>query len=85
MSSKTTTSTLVCPTCGNSFPIMRRASMQRGKFHRKIMYCPKCKKETNHIEAMEIDKLMALLEFKEESDMSENEYRVYKLLKKKGE
>ena len=29
---------------------MRKSGFQHGRFHRKKLYCPHCKKEVNHIE-----------------------------------
>lgn len=39
-----------CPRCGNRNISLPRPKRQREKFHRKMLYCFTCKKETNHIE-----------------------------------
>lgn len=83
--SKTIKTDLVCPECGNVFPIMRKASRQRGLFHRKRLYCIVCKKETNHIETKDFDMLLAAISFKGEDRLNENEKEVYQLVKKRSE
>jgi formate dehydrogenase maturation protein FdhE len=40
-----------CPICGEAgIPLMRKTGHKHKKFHRKWLYCPTCKKETNHVE-----------------------------------
>lgn len=40
-----------CLACGKEgIPIGRKLSLQKGREHRKRMYCPWCKVEVNHIE-----------------------------------
>ena len=40
-----------CLKCGNlGIPIMRQRGHERGKFHRKKLYCLHCKQEVNHME-----------------------------------
>lgn len=40
-----------CMNCGREgVPIFRKAGKEKGKFHRKRLYCPWCKIECNHIE-----------------------------------
>lgn len=40
-----------CMNCGKkAIPLARPHSLQRGKFHRKKLYCPWCKNVVNHIE-----------------------------------
>ena len=40
-----------CLNCGlKGIPLMRPNSRKREKFHRKKLYCPHCKMETQHVE-----------------------------------
>lgn len=40
-----------CLKCGQlGIPIMRQRGHERGKFHRKKLYCLRCKQEVNHME-----------------------------------
>lgn len=40
-----------CINCGKKgIPLRRKVGFQHGRFHRKKLYCPYCKKEVNHIE-----------------------------------
>lgn len=40
-----------CISCGEKgIPIMRERCKQRGKGHRKALYCVRCRKVINHIE-----------------------------------
>lgn len=40
-----------CMNCGQKgFDLPRKKNHQHGKFHRKVLYCPWCKEEVNHIE-----------------------------------
>ena len=40
-----------CIKCGKKgIPLARQTGHQRGKFHRKKLYCLSCKQEVNHIE-----------------------------------
>lgn len=40
-----------CINCGTkSISLMRPVSIQRGKFHRKLLFCFHCKHTVNHIE-----------------------------------
>ncbi len=41
---------MVCKECGGVFPIRRRACRKRKRGHIKTMYCPWCKKTTQHKE-----------------------------------
>ena len=42
---------LYCINCGNkSYTLPRKTSKLKEQFHRKLLFCPKCKKEINHIE-----------------------------------
>lgn len=44
-------SRMFCSQCGKEgIPIPRKESHLREKFHKKWLYCPSCKKKTNHIE-----------------------------------
>lgn len=47
----TTQSDFYCLQCGQKgIPLRRKPGQQRGKFHRKKLYCYHCKVEINHIE-----------------------------------
>lgn len=81
---KTIQTKMVCPECGNVFPIMRKMNKQKKLFHRKWLYCPKCQKTTNHIEGKDLDKLLKEIELKEKSIRTEEEIKVYKLVKKEN-
>ena len=48
-------SQLICPGCGNKFPIPRRNGSMREKGHRKWIYCPYCKEMQNMLEIREFD------------------------------
>ena len=54
-------------------------------FHRKYLYCPTCKKTTNQLEMKEYDKLLEMIDRKEDASMTEDEKKVYKLLKKRSD
>lgn len=44
-------STFYCLNCGQpGIPIMRQIGHERGKLHRKKLYCPHCKMTINHVE-----------------------------------
>lgn len=53
-----------CPECGTVTPLARKISKQKEKFHKKKLYCYKCRKELNQVECknqIELD------EFKEKN------------------
>lgn len=53
-----------CPECGSITPLARKVCKKKEKFHKKRLYCYKCKKELNQVECrnqMELD------EFKEKN------------------
>ena len=53
-----------CIACGlEGIPLSRKLGQQRGKFHRKKLYCPHCKNTVNHIECKTIEEVEI---FKEE-------------------
>ena len=83
--SKTIRTDLICPECGCIFPIIRRECNQKKAFHRKYLYCPTCKKTTNQLEMKEYDKLLEMIDRKEDASMTEDEKKVYKLLKKRSD
>lgn len=76
------TSNYICLECGNIFPLMRDLGAQKQLYHRRRLYCVNCKKNTIHLEVRDIDRLKAELEFINKEQMTKDEYRVYKLLKK---
>ena len=39
-----------CEECGNDFPVPRKNNKFREKGHIKTIYCPFCKKKTQHVE-----------------------------------
>ena len=82
---KTIKTYLICPECGNIFPIIRKESKQKKAFHRKYLYCPVCKKTTNQLEMKEYDKLLEMIDRKEDTSMTEDEKKVYKLLRKRSD
>lgn len=78
---KTIQTDLLCPECGNIFPIQRKKSKQKKVLHRKWLYCPICKKETNHIEVKNLEILFDKILQKEENQRTEEEQKVLKLIK----
>ena len=80
---KTIQTTLICPECGTRFPIMRRLGKQKEQFHRKWLYCYRCKKETNHIEGRDIDSLIAQMDLLGEREFNKQEKEIYHLVKKR--
>lgn len=56
--------TFWCLNCGNqALPLLRKQGQERGKFHRKKLYCFKCKIDINCIECRNENEIK---EFKEE-------------------
>ena len=52
-----------CINCGEAtLPIMRKSGQERGKFHRKKLYCYHCKQEINCVECKNENEIQ---EFKE--------------------
>lgn len=48
-----------CMNCGKEgIPISRNRGRDRGKFHRKVLYCPNCKKTVNHIECRDDEEIV---------------------------
>ena len=53
-----------CLACGaEGIPIQRKQGQQRERFHRKKLYCPRCKNTVNRIECRTIEDIEV---FKEE-------------------
>lgn len=52
-----TISTLVCTQCGAKMYVPRGMGQQRGKMHKKHMYCFNCKEITAHLEVRAFDHL----------------------------
>ena len=53
-----------CLACGSEgIPLQRKRGQQRGRFHRKKLYCPHCKNTVNHIECKTMEEVEI---FKEE-------------------
>ena len=75
---------LICPECGSVFPIMRKQSELRKQFHIKTLYCPFCEKLTDHIEIINLDFWLEEISRKKETDKSEEEAKVYSLVRKRG-
>jgi hypothetical protein len=47
-----------CLACGSEgIPLQRKRGQQRGKFHRKKLYCPHCKNTVNHIECKTMEEI----------------------------
>lgn len=70
----TNSSSFYCMNCGEKgIPVCRKKSKQKGKHHRKKLYCIHCKNEVNHIECRndveveEFKKAFAAGEYKEEA------------------
>ena len=82
---KTIRTDLICPECGSIFPIMRRENKQKNSFHSKYLYCPTCKKITNQLEMKEYDKLLEMIDRKDDKSKTEDEKKVYKLLRKRSD
>ena len=82
---KTIETTLICPDCGNSFPIRRKSGKQKELCHRKKLYCYICKKETNQVEARDLDSLLASLIFVDGNRYTNEEKEIMQLIKKRGE
>ena len=81
---KTVSTDLICPECGNVFTIMRRTSRQKKYYHHKQLYCPICKRKTNHIEMKNYDILIEKIETKNDNQRTEEEQKIYKLLRNRG-
>jgi len=79
---KTIQTNLLCPECGNIFPIQRRVSKQKKALHKKWLYCPICNKEINHIEIRDIDIILDKILEKEEKQRTEDEQKVLKYIKR---
>ena len=69
-----------CMKCGQKgIPLFRPRSLQRGKFHRKKLYCPHCRVTVNHVECRsdwEVAEFKTLFSdgfFQEEAEMSVKE------------
>ena len=85
MSNKVTKSDLMCLRCGNIIPTWNYMGTQRKMFQTKYLYCPMCKKVTNHIEAKDLEKLLFILDNITEEEKTEDEKKVYQLLRKRGD
>ena len=83
MSNKVAKSDLMCLRCGNIIPTWNYMGTPRKMFQKKMFYCPKCLKNTKHIELQNIDTYIASLEFKDPETMTEQEKDIYKLIKKR--
>ena len=84
MRKSTVSTSLICPECGNVFPIMRKANKEKSLYHRKWLYCIRCSKTTNHIEVKDLDRLIYYLENTPEEEKTAEEKKVYKLIKNRG-
>ena len=78
-----TKASLICPECGNVFEIVRNRGRQKELFHLKRIYCYKCKREINHIEAKNLDFLIEEISRKPEIDRTIEEQKVYQLVRKR--
>ena len=79
MKCKTVRSDLLCSECGNVFPISRTIKGQRPRYHIKTIYCPICKRSTDHIEVKDLDLLLAQISMTPEKERTENQQKVYTL------
>ena len=51
MAKRYETHKFLCLNCGQEgIPLSRRVGHQHGRFHRKKLYCVKCKTDINHVE-----------------------------------
>mgnify|MGYP004637869535 CR=1 FL=1 len=58
-----------CINCGNkSYTLPRKTSKLKEQFHRKVLFCPCCKKDINHVECRNEEEVK---EFKEAYDNGE--------------
>ena len=80
----TVQTTLICNECGNIFPIMRKEAKQKKSLHVKDLYCPKCMKVTKHLETKDWYIVYEMIASKDEEKRSEEEQKVYTLIKKGG-
>ena len=39
-----------CLNCGNKYTLPRKSNRRKEAMHRKVLYCPFCKQEVNHVE-----------------------------------
>lgn len=74
---KTELHSFYCIHCGNkSMELPRPRSLRRERFHRKVLYCPKCHVDVNHIEVKDEDDRFDFLDlfergvFKDEAEES---------------
>ena len=82
MKGKRVNTNLICPDCGNVFPLQRKLFKQKKNFHLKKLYCPMCCEVKNHIEIKDIDMFIAEYE-NGLYDKTEEEVKVYSLIKKR--
>ena len=60
---KMTTHSFYCIKCGNqSIPLPRKDGFKHNKFHKKKLYCYKCKETINHVECTNKDEVEIFLE-----------------------
>ena len=83
MNKKVAKSDLICLQCGEYFPTWKDSGTQRKMYERKVLYCPKCQKNTTHVELQNIDVYIASLKFREESTLTDEEKEIYRLIKKR--
>ena len=67
---KVTTEThhFFCLNCGKDLPLSRKSSQRKIEGHRKVLYCPFCKKTCNHYECITFAEIQS---FKEGFDNGE--------------
>ena len=82
MSNKVTPSGLLCLKCGNNTITWRYMGIQKKMYHKMMLYCPVCKKDTKHIELKNMDEFIASLNFKDEETLTEDEKKILQLIKK---
>lgn len=83
MSNRVAKSDLMCLQCGNTIPTWNYMGTQRKMYQKKVLYCPNCHKSTKHIELQDIDVFIASLEFKDPETLTDEEKKIYKLIKKR--
>lgn len=64
MSCSTTEHQFYCINCGKrGIPLARKCGKQRGKFHRKKLFCLNCQCEVNHVECRNQEEIDQFLEW----------------------
>ena len=81
MNKNSSTTSLLCPVCGNILPLVKKSSRIKELFHRDKIYCYVCKNYTKHVEIKNIEELTAILDLQKEEKFGEKN-KVYSLARK---